>query len=163
MGRECRVATGRWYGAFTRAYVDTPVDLDIDHLVPLKNVHDSGGSAWSSARKEDYANYLGDPDHLIAVTNTANRSKGAYGPEEWRPSDEGYWCQYAIDWTEVNFEWGLTMTRRQAESVIVRLDTREEPVEVEAQRAEGIPTPQPGPEGDGSVYESCDEAEAAGE
>ena len=88
--RNCRVASGRWYGAFTGAYVDTPGDLDIDHLVPLKNAHDSGGSAWSSAKKEDYANYLGDSDHLIAVTKGANRSKGAKRPEEWRLPDQGY-------------------------------------------------------------------------
>ena len=66
--RKCRVATGRWYGAFASIYVEVPGDLDIDHLVPLKNAHDTGGWAWSSARKEQYANYLGDPDHLIAVT-----------------------------------------------------------------------------------------------
>ena len=43
------------------------------------------------------------------------------------------------------------------------LDTCEEPVEVEVGRAEGVPTPQPEPEEDGEVYESCEEAEAAGE
>ena len=59
--RRCRVATGRWFGAFTGVYVEAPGDLDIDHLVPLKNAHDSGGWAWSSARKEEYANYLGGP------------------------------------------------------------------------------------------------------
>ena len=73
--RKSRVATGRWYGAFASIYVEAPGDLDIDHLVPLKNAHDSGGWAWSSARKEQYANNLGDPDHLIAVTKGANRSK----------------------------------------------------------------------------------------
>ena len=41
--RKCRVAMGRWYGAFTGIYVEAPGDLDIDHLVPLKNAHDSGG------------------------------------------------------------------------------------------------------------------------
>ena len=111
--RKCRVATGRWYGAFTGTYVEVPRDLDIDHLVPLKNAHDSGGWAWSSARKDKYANYLGDPDHLIAVTKGANRSKGAKGPEEWRPPDEGYWCRYATDWTEVKMEWGLTVKRQE--------------------------------------------------
>ena len=66
--RECRVATDRWYGAFVGIYVEAPGDFDIDHLVPLKNAHDSGGWAWSSDRKQEYANYLVDPDHLIAVT-----------------------------------------------------------------------------------------------
>ena len=60
---------------------------------------------------------------MIAVTSGANRSKGAKGPEEWRPPDQGYWCRYAIDWTEVKFEWGLTMTQREAEAVIAMLDT----------------------------------------
>jgi len=126
--RRCRVATGRWYAAFTGTHVDAPGDLDIDHLVPLKNAHDSGGWAWNSIRKQAYANYLGDPDHLIAVTKRANRSKGAKGPEEWRPADEGYWCRYATDWTEVKMEWGLTMTPRETEAVIVMLEACEEPI-----------------------------------
>ena len=29
--RKCRVARGRWYGAFTGTYVETPGDLDVDH------------------------------------------------------------------------------------------------------------------------------------
>ena len=35
-------------------------------------------------------------------------------------------------------EWGLTMTQRETEAVIVMLDTCEEPVDVKAKRAEGI-------------------------
>ena len=178
--RECRVATGRWYGAFSGAYVDEPGDLDIDHLVPLKNAHDSGGWAWSPDKKREYANYLGDPDHLIAVTSGANRSKGAKGPEEWRPPDEGYWCRYATDWTEVKMEWGLTMTQRETEAIIEMLDTCEEPIEVEAKRAEGAvgtdtsgqttageataaPILVPEPQENISVYESCEAAVDAGE
>ena len=180
--RKCRVETGRWYGAFTGIYVEAPGDLDIDHLVPLKNAHDSGGWAWSADRKQEYANYLVDLDHLIAVTKGANRSKGAKGPEEWRPPDEGYWCQYATDWTEVKMQWGLTMTQRETKAVIAMLDTCEDPVEVEAERVEGIagtdtsgqaaagettatPTlaPEPAPEVNTSVYGSCEEAVEAGE
>ena len=112
--------------------------------------------------------------YLIAVTKRANRSKGAKGPEEWRPPDEGYWCQCATDWTEVKVEWGLTMTQTETEAVIDMLDTCEEPVEVEAERAEDIagtetsgqttaeeatatPTlvPEPEPDVNTSVYESC--------
>ena len=35
-------------------------------------------------------------------------------------------------------EWELTMTQRETEAVIAMLDTCEEPVEVKAERAEGI-------------------------
>ena len=180
--RGCRVEMGRWFGAFTGTYVEAPGDLDIDHLVPLKNTHDSGGWAWSSARKQAYANDLGRPDHLIAVTKGANRSKGAKGPEEWRPPDEGYWCQYATDWTEVKAEWGLTMTQPEAEAVLEMLRTCEEPVEVKEEEAEGTegmdssgqgtekqtmatPTliPESEPEMNTSVYGSCEEAVDAGE
>ena len=83
--KECRIATGQWYGAFTGTYVETPGELDIDHLVPLKNAHNSGGWAWTSTKKQEYANNLLNPEHLIAVTKGANRSKGARGPEDWRP------------------------------------------------------------------------------
>ncbi len=123
---------------------------------------------------------MGDPDHLIAVTRGANRSKGANGPEEWRPPDEGYWCQYAMDWTEVKMKWGLSMTQSETEAVIDMLDTCEEPVEVRASRAEGAagtetssqtalgeatPTPTLVPQQQGStpMYESCEEAAGAGE
>ena len=77
--RKCRVAMGRWYGAFTGVYVEAPGDLDVDHLVPLKNAHDSGGWAWNAARKQEYANHLGHPDHLIAVTNESEQIKGRQG------------------------------------------------------------------------------------
>ena len=95
--RECRVETGWWYGAFTGTHIEDPGNLDIDHLVPLKNAHNSGGWPWTAHRREEYANYLGDDDHLIAVLDRANQSKGARGPEEWRPPDETYWCQFATD------------------------------------------------------------------
>ena len=67
-----------------------------------------------------------------------NRSKGAKGPAEWRPPDEDYWCRYATDWTEVKMEWGLTMTQTETEAVIDMLDTCEEPVEVEVERAKDL-------------------------
>ena len=164
--RNCRVETGRWYGAFTGTYVDEPGDLDVDHLVPLKNAHLSGAWQWSPARKEQYANDLLDPDHLIAVTKGANRSKGAKGPEDWRPPDEGYWCQYAVDWTEIKEHWGLTMTEPEAEAVVEMLGTCEDPPEVEVQAArvlKGATQEPEEPASESSVYSSCEAAEAAGE
>ena len=111
---RCKVAAGRWIGPYTGTVVENPSDLDIDHMVPLYNAHKSGAWRWTAARKREYANYLAYPAHLIAATARANRQKGASGPEEWRPANESYWCQYALDWTSIKLHWGLTATEPEA-------------------------------------------------
>ena len=114
---KCRVASGQWVAPFTGTVITDPGKLDIDHLVPLANAHRSGGHAWDADRKRAYANNLDDPSHLVAVTASANRSKGARGPEAWKPTDEGYWCQYATDWVAVKVEWDLTVTPAEFEAL----------------------------------------------
>ena len=111
--RECEVASGVWLDAYTGELFDKPRDMDIDHLVPLGNAHISGGAAWSAERKIQYANYLDRGNHLIAVSASANRSKGDRGPEEWRPPRAEYHCRYAASWVGIKRRWGLTATRRE--------------------------------------------------
>ena len=165
--RQCRVEIGRWFGALTSVYVEDPSDLDIDHLVPLKNAHLSGAWRWDADMRQEYANYLEEEDHLIAVTAGANRSKGAKGPEEWGPPDLDYWCQYATDWTEVKARWGLTMTKVESEIVMDMLGTCENPPDMEVEELDYLGTlvaeHKPTPELQNSVYGSCEEAESAGE
>ena len=96
--RECRAESGFWVGPYTGSTLNDPGGLDVDHMVPLANAHRSGGWAWDSARKAQYANDLGSENHLIAVQSSANRSKGSRGPDEWRPPKQDYWCEYAVDW-----------------------------------------------------------------
>ena len=110
---NCYVDAGKWYGVYTSTYYYSASELDVDHFVPLKNAHDSGGYEWSLAKKKEYANYLEDSDHLIAVQSGANRSKGARGPENWKPENTEYWCQYAYDWIRIKDTWGLTATQAE--------------------------------------------------
>ena len=72
-----------------------------------------GAWNWSTNRREQYANYMEDPQHLIAVTASANRSKGARGPDQWKPEDRTYWCQYATDWITIKSTWELTVTESE--------------------------------------------------
>ena len=161
---QCRVASGAWIGPYTGEQFDDPGRLDVDHMVPLGNAHQSGGWAWSAPEKRQYANDLSYENHLIAVQASANRSKGSKSPADWRPPDRGYWCQYAVDWIAIKTAWELTATEPEAEALgemlgasapartltVVRLD----PVETTA-------TPSPAPTA--ATYASCDEAVAAGE
>ena len=106
----CRVVTGEWAGAFTGTPVTQVTSLAIDHFVPLANAWKSGGWAWDEAKKRGYANYLEDAGHLVAVTASANLSKGASGPEEWKPSLASFHCEYATRWTKIKSRWGLAVT-----------------------------------------------------
>ena len=108
--RGCKVVKGKWYDYFSGEFYDDPTELDIDHMVPLHNAHVSGASHWPTETKISFYNDLNDPQHLIAVSSSANRSKGSRGPEIWRPSNEDHWCQYAYSWIEIKSRWNLSVS-----------------------------------------------------
>ena len=162
---KCRVEAGRWWAPHLGHHLDNPGHIDVDHHVPLKNAHLSGAWAWSPEMKEEYANYLEEGNHLIALSSRHNRSKGARGPEEWAPPDNALWCEYATDWAEIKERWDLTMTGLEAEAVMEMLDTCENPpmVDVRVALEVRVGVHKPTAEPEGAAYGSCDEAEAAGE
>ena len=116
-------------------------------------------------RKQEYAIYLGEENHLVAISSRHNRSKGARGPKEWRPPDGDLWCDYAVDWTSIKTEWGLTMTAGEAEAVAMMIGGCEEPptVKLEASGNVVVVTGEDMNEVEGTVYGSREEAAAAGE
>ena len=138
--RSCKVTSGKWTDPYTGDVVEDPSKLDVDHMVPLANAHSSGGHAWDDDRKAQYANSLDYPGHLIATTASANRSKGRKGPDEWRPEDQAYWCQYAIDWVVIKKDWELTVTEAESAALHVMLDTCEQNVTLQTSHTEADPT-----------------------
>lgn len=102
-----KVQYGMWLCLFTGQYFTNSSQLDIDHVVPLKHAHDSGGYKWSAERKMAFANELDDPNHLIAVSKSANRSKGSKSPLEWLPPNEDFWCEYISIWISIKDKWEL--------------------------------------------------------
>ena len=121
--RKCQVAMGEWFDPYTGETVTDATRLDIDHMIPLKNAHNSGGWAWDKSRKAAFANEMSYADHLVAVTASANRKKGAKGPEAWKPTNKGYWCDYAVDWVRIKTDWDLSATKAEWGALEEMLET----------------------------------------
>jgi len=73
--RHCTVTKGRWYSDCDGATWTDPADVDIDHMVPLKEAWESGARLWSSTNRTRYANDLGLSEALVAVTDNVNQSR----------------------------------------------------------------------------------------
>lgn len=125
--RHCKVESGQWWDPYGGQVLTDLADIDIDHMVPLRNAHVSGAFDWTAAERKLYANFLEDSQHLIAVEGSLNRKKGAKGPDEWQPPNDDYLCQYAVDWIRVKFAWELTATEEEWDALEEMLDTCDPP------------------------------------
>lgn len=105
--RRCMVVLGQWTDPYTGTVIEEASKVDIDHVVALRDAWDSGGAAWSADRKAQFAN---DPDNLLAVSASANRSKGSRGPSEWLPPKADYRCEYIRKWVGVMSKYDLAIT-----------------------------------------------------
>ncbi|MBF0279725.1 MAG: HNH endonuclease [SAR324 cluster bacterium] len=105
---QCIVSAGRWLDPYTGEIFTDPQELDVDHVVPLREAHISGAYLWDSKKKERYANDLDDAGHLVAVSLSANRSKGAKDPADWLPPYTSFHEEYARVWIRIKQRWELT-------------------------------------------------------
>lgn len=122
VGEGCDVESGRWLDPYTKRTYTDPLDIDIDHLVPLANAYRSGASEWDEAGRERYAN---DPNNLLSVEDNANQEKGDKGPEAWKPPNKAIWCQYARRWIGVKSDYDLTINAQEKASLREMLATCE--------------------------------------
>ena len=81
IGAGCSVG-GSWRSVYDGATTSNASSFDIDHVVALKEAWDSGAWAWTSARRQAYANDLGDSRSLRAVSASSNRSKSDRDPAQ---------------------------------------------------------------------------------
>ncbi|THV71275.1 hypothetical protein D6D28_04547 [Aureobasidium pullulans] len=93
----CAATSGSWYSDYDGKTWTAAADVDIDHLVPLKE-------AW-----------------LLAVTDSLNQSKGDQDIGEWLPPRVAYQCEYVRAWVQVKYYYGLTMdsTEKAAASKVL--------------------------------------------
>ena len=110
---RCYVVAGDWYSKYDGKTLGDRSDVDIDHVVALKEAWDSGAWAWSMSQRQAFANDLTDRRTLIAVTDRVNASKSDKDPSNWMPPLKSYWCTYLGDWISVKARWGLSMDQSE--------------------------------------------------
>jgi 5-methylcytosine-specific restriction endonuclease McrA len=84
------------YKTFSDAgfYTDVKCKTSVDHVVSLKDAHESGAALWSQAQKKVFSN---DRRNHVAACSRINSSKGASTPEEFlRKSDDEKGLEYEI-------------------------------------------------------------------
>lgn len=94
--------------------------FDIDHLVPLGEVWDSGGKRWTGDTRARYANDLGDRRTLVAVIASSNRSKDDQDPAEWMPDLAG--CKYINQWVAVKLRWRLSIDAAERSLLMLKAE-----------------------------------------
>ena len=109
----CKVIEGDWLSPYDNVMHTNPSDLDIDHMVPLKEAWDSGAWNWTAAQRQTFANDLSDPRALIAVTAGQNRSKSDRDPSNWIPPQKSYVCAYLSEWVAIKARWNLSMDQSE--------------------------------------------------
>ena len=120
---NCYVQSGKWFDPYNGKYFYFASDIEIDHFIPLYNVHISGGWKWSSERKTIFANNLDKPDILIPIKKSTNRSKSAQTPDYWKPENESYWCEYALDWIRIKHQWNLSATQNEWDTLLDMIES----------------------------------------
>ncbi|WP_435107935.1 HNH endonuclease family protein [Nocardiopsis synnemataformans] len=133
VGERCRLSGGEWESYYDGRTHTEARGLDIDHMVPLAEAWDSGASEWTTARRRDYANDLGEPVALVAVTAAQNRSKADQDPADWLPASPEAHCRYVTEWTTVKVRWSLTVDPAEHEALAgLAADCPDAVVEAEA-------------------------------
>ena len=108
--KGCTVIGGLWDDYYYPEIHTNAKKVDIDHLIPLKNAHETGGASWSKNEREVFAN---DPENLVITNLSYNRKKGAKGIDGWLPVHKDYACNYIKNWVKVKKKYHLKMTAKE--------------------------------------------------
>jgi hypothetical protein len=114
---RCTVYRGKWYSWYDGATWTYASDVDIDHVVALKEAWESGARGWTLNDRRRFANDLGYAWSLDAVTDNVNQSKSDKDPADWMPPLSSVRCTYAIHWTAVKYRWRLTINPRERDKL----------------------------------------------
>jgi hypothetical protein len=113
----CTVTGGQWHDPYSNRQYTQASDIQIDHVVPLKNSYVSGAWKWDTSKRCLYANFMSNEFHLLAVNGPDNMKKGDRTPEKFMPPNRAYSCSYLTIWLKIKLIWNLAMTPSEAHAI----------------------------------------------
>lgn len=113
----CNVVSGQWYDPYSDQQYTEARDLQIDHVVPLKNSYVSGAWKWDGNKRCLFANFTSNDFHLLPVNGHENMKKRDKTPEDFMPSNVNFACHYLSIWLKIKLIWNLAMTPSEAQAI----------------------------------------------
>lgn len=107
--KNCKVVTGKWADYYFNEFHTKSSEVEIDHLVPLKEAHISGAYKWSRDKKIKFSN---DLENLVITSTKYNSQKGAQTPLTWSPIDKKYACRYITDWLKIKMKYHFPINKK---------------------------------------------------
>lgn len=104
---KCEVNTGYWQSDYEAFSASEASEIEVDHLVALKEAWISGASEWTDDRRERFFNDLDFEFTLSLMSETLNQSKGSRDPSSWLPAQAT--CEYVVRWVAVKYRWSLSV------------------------------------------------------
>lgn len=113
----CTVVSGTWNDPYTGLPHLKAADVQIDHVVALKNAYMTGAHEWNQAKRCLYANYMGNNYHLLSVDGPQNLKKSDYSPARYVPPNKAFVCEFLKDWLNIKLIWTLRITPPEADAI----------------------------------------------
>ena len=111
---SCDLAGGLWVSPYDGVELHDASEVQIDHLVALAEAWYSGADQWTTERRQRFANDLGTPWELNAVSGPVNEAKAASDPAEWLPPEPTAICPYIEAWVATKVRWALAIDPKEA-------------------------------------------------
>jgi hypothetical protein len=150
-------------------------EIEIHHVVSLRNAWNAGAYDWDEEQREKFAN---DLMNLEAIDSESNQDKADQKFDDWWPDDPDNECWYAARQITIKKRYSLTVSPAEREALQEALISCEsmklvKPSQFKAPKPKPIGEPKPKPEPEprqtqepkpdrNVYYKNCDAVRAAG-
>lgn len=114
----CTVDAGSWDDPYTARLHTSSKDIQIDHVVALKNAYMTGAHEWDFKKRCLYANFMGNNFHLLSVNGKENLKKSDSTPSGYVPPNKGFTCEFVKDWLNIKLIWSLRTTPKETTAIM---------------------------------------------